>query len=78
LTTVDAIRTELAAQLTGRVRWTASMQFALAAGITNFVEIGPGDVLTSLMRRIERSANRQSINDGATVQQFISGLPKTM
>jgi [acyl-carrier-protein] S-malonyltransferase len=78
LTTVDAIRTELAAQLTGSVRWTASMQFALAAGITNFVEIGPGDVLTSLMRRIERSANRQSINDGATVQQFISGLPKTM
>ncbi len=76
LTTVDALRAELAAQLTGSVRWTASMQFALAAGITNFVEIGPGDVLTSLMRRIERSANRQSINDGATVQQFISDLPE--
>ena len=71
LTTVNAIRDELAAQLTGSVRWTASMQFLTKAGVTDFIEIGPGDVLTGLMRRIERSSNRQVINSAESVQTFV-------
>lgn len=47
LTTVEAIVAELTAQLTGSVRWTASMQFAVNAGVTSFVELGPGDVLVA-------------------------------
>ncbi len=74
LRTVEEIRTELATQLTGSVRWTASMQFALAAGITNFVEIGPGDVLSSLVRRIDRSANRQAVSNVAGIEQFAQGI----
>lgn len=74
LATVDDIRNELAMQLMGSVRWTASMKFALAAGITEFVEIGPDDVLAKLMRRIERSANRQNISDVATIQTFVADL----
>jgi len=74
LTTVEAIRNELTMQLTGSVRWTASMKFALAAGITEFIEIGPDDVLAKLIRRIERSANRQSISDVAAVQRFAATL----
>ncbi|MCB0063378.1 MAG: ACP S-malonyltransferase [Caldilineaceae bacterium] len=70
LIATNAIRDELAAQLTGSVRWTASMQFLVKAGVTDFIEIGPGDVLTSLMKRIERSANRRAINDVATLQAF--------
>ncbi len=74
LTTVEAIRAELTTQLTGSVRWTASMHFALAAGITNFVEIGPGDVLSSLVRRIDRSVNRQSVSNVAGIVQFVQGI----
>lgn len=74
LNTVEAIRAELATQLTGSVRWTASMQFALAAGITTFVEIGPGDVLSSLVRRIDRSASRQSISNVEGIKQFVQGI----
>jgi [acyl-carrier-protein] S-malonyltransferase len=74
LTTPDAIRAELAAQLTGSVRWTASMQALLAAGVTHFVEIGPGDVLTSLMRRIERNALRETVNSPASIQTFAANL----
>lgn len=74
LTDVEAIRAELTAQLTGNVRWTASMQWLLAAGVTRFVEIGPGDVLTGLMRRIDRQAQRDAISTTEHVQAHVAGL----
>jgi [acyl-carrier-protein] S-malonyltransferase len=51
----------LVAQLTSPVRWTASMQTMLGAGITRFYELGPGNVLTGLLRRVERNAAAQAI-----------------
>ncbi len=71
LTTVAAIQDELTAQLTGSVRWTASMQVALAAGAKSFVELGPGDVLAGLIKRIDRSAERWSLNIPAGVQEYV-------
>lgn len=71
LTTVAAIQDELIAQLTGSVRWTTSMQAAVAAGVKSFVEIGPGDVLTGLIKRIDRSAERCSLNTPGNVQEYV-------
>ncbi|MCE7981088.1 MAG: [acyl-carrier-protein] S-malonyltransferase [Caldilinea sp. CFX5] len=71
LTTVAAIQDELTAQLTGSVRWTTSMQTALAAGVKSFVELGPGEVLTGLIKRIDRSAERWSLNAAASVQAYV-------
>lgn len=71
LTTVEAIQQELTAQLTGSVRWTASMQFALNAGVTTFVEVGPGDVLAGLIKRIDRSAARWSVNTPENVLAYV-------
>jgi [acyl-carrier-protein] S-malonyltransferase len=70
LTDVAAIRAELAAQLTGSVRWSASMRYLLQAGVTQFIEIGPGDVLAGLLKRIDRNAQRQTVNTPETVQAF--------
>ena len=67
LTTAAAIRAELVAQLTGSVRWTASMQRAVAGGAQTVIEIGPGEVLTGLMKRIDRNVNRLSVSDPAGV-----------
>jgi [acyl-carrier-protein] S-malonyltransferase len=58
LTTPDEIRTELKAQLTAGVAWTASMNWLLAAGVHTFVEVGPGDTLLSFIKRIDRGARR--------------------
>lgn len=58
LTTPEAIRAELKAQLTASVLWTDSMRYLIAQGVRSVVEVGPGDVLLSLMKRIDRQVER--------------------
>jgi [acyl-carrier-protein] S-malonyltransferase len=53
----------LVAQLTSPVRWTASMRTMLDAGVTQFHELGPGNVLTGLLRRIEKGAACTAVSD---------------
>ena len=74
ISTVDEIRAELTAQLTGSVRWTESMGYALDAGATSFTEIGPGDVLTKLMKRINRKSPRSAVNDLESISAFVDSL----
>jgi [acyl-carrier-protein] S-malonyltransferase len=49
--TPEEIRQALADQVAGAVRWTATLHRLAAQGITRFVEVGPGKVLTGLVRR---------------------------
>ncbi|MBE2220369.1 MAG: ACP S-malonyltransferase, partial [Anaerolineae bacterium] len=60
LNTVDEIRAELAAQLTAPVRWTESMTYLVEQGVDAVLEVGPGDVLLKLMKRIDRQTKRLS------------------
>ncbi|MFT5193877.1 MAG: [acyl-carrier-protein] S-malonyltransferase [Cellvibrionaceae bacterium] len=59
LTTPEEIRTELNAQLTGSVRWTESMQYLVGQGLAEIFEVGSGDVLQKLMKRIDRKVARK-------------------
>ncbi len=58
LTDPDEIRDALERQLTSPVRWTESMQWMIAQGVTRFVEVGPKKVLTGLVKRINRKVER--------------------
>ena len=49
------IKKNLVSQLTAPVKWTQSMQQMIADGATHFIEVGPGNVLQGLMRKIDRS-----------------------
>ncbi len=60
LTTPEAIRAELQAQLTERVRWSESIQWMRVQGVDIFIEIGSGKVLSGLVRRIDRKTKRFS------------------
>ncbi|MDF2517195.1 MAG: [acyl-carrier-protein] S-malonyltransferase [Sphingobacterium sp.] len=48
------IKQNLIAQLTGAVRWTQTVQYMLADGATAFVEVGPGNVLQGLVKKVDR------------------------
>lgn len=58
LTTAEAIKAELKAQLTGPVRWTESMSYLADQGVEKIVEVGVGDTLQKLMKRIDRKIGR--------------------
>jgi [acyl-carrier-protein] S-malonyltransferase len=62
MTTAEQIRADLKAQLTAPVRWTETIRYLLAQGVDTFVEVGPGDVLQGLVKRIDRGARRLSLN----------------
>ncbi|MGD2103826.1 MAG: ACP S-malonyltransferase [Anaerolineae bacterium] len=66
LSAPDDIREALAQQLTCPVRWTESMEWALSQGVECFVEVGPKNVLTNLLRRIDRSAERITTEEALT------------
>jgi [acyl-carrier-protein] S-malonyltransferase len=59
----DAIRSELEAQLTAPVRWRSAMESACRAGIELFIELGPGGVLSGLVKRNLPGAKAISAGD---------------
>jgi len=61
LTEASQIRADLQAQLRSRVRWTETIQYLLDQGIDTFVEIGNGEVLCGLVKRIDRKTQRLSL-----------------
>ena len=82
LTTRDALREELSTALCSPVRWTDSVKAMAGQGTTLFVEAGPGDVLSKLVRRIAKTAWTFPISDaeGGLAQRDYpdksDGIPK--
>jgi [acyl-carrier-protein] S-malonyltransferase len=54
----QAIRQALGRQLTSPVRWSEAIRWMIDQGVDTFVEVGPKDVLTRLVRRIDRGVQR--------------------
>lgn len=63
LETASDVRSDLSAQLTSRVRWTESMQAMISSGIDTFIEFGSGDVLSGMLKRIDRNARSIHIDE---------------
>ncbi len=59
-TDAQAIKANLIAQLTGPVRWTQTMQRMLQDGATQFIEVGPGNVLQGLVKKVDRAVPTES------------------
>jgi len=64
----NEIRRELPAQLTSPVRWTESVRYMLAQGVTTFVELGSKDVLTGLLKRIDPNAHGVAVGTPEAVE----------
>ena len=68
------IETELDQQLTQSVRWTESISAIIDAGADTFIEIGSGNVLAGLMRRIDRTKKRVSLNTVEALDALLESL----
>jgi [acyl-carrier-protein] S-malonyltransferase len=64
----DTARRLLVEQLTSPVRWTACMRTMLDAGVTRFRELGPGNVLTGLLRRVDRGVDGAAVGGVADLE----------
>ena len=54
------IKFNLITQLTGAVRWTQTVEHMLADGADDFVEVGPGNVLQGLVKKVNREVKTSS------------------
>jgi [acyl-carrier-protein] S-malonyltransferase len=67
--TAEGSRQALVRQVTGAVQWAKCMQTLIGLGVQTFIEVGPGKVLTGLMRQIDRSQTCLNAEDEASVQK---------
>ncbi len=59
----DEIRQLLVRQVISPVRWEDSVRWLIAQGVTEFTEVGPGKVLAGLLKRIDRKAKCENVNE---------------
>ena len=70
----DRSRDALIRQVTGPVKWEQSMRMLIAQGVRTFVEVGPGKVLSGLMRQIDRSKTCLNASDQVSLQKTLAHL----
>ena len=72
LTSATDIKEELIQQLCGCVRWSNCVEYMVSAGVTNFVEFGPGKVLSGMVKRIAGDAHTASVTNLASAQSLFN------
>lgn len=70
----DEIRAAMTAQVYSSVQWVRTVQDLRAQGVADFIELGPGRVLSGLIKRIDKTANLHNIQDLAGLASAVSGL----
>jgi len=70
----EQLRTALIRQVTGAVRWVESMRLLIAQSPTAFVEVGPGKVLSGLMRQIDRAQTCVNVEDAASLEKALQNF----
>ena len=68
----DELRADIKAQMQSRVRWTESVQLMLGNGIQTYVEVGSGDILLGLIKRIDASAVRMALGSPKDFESLAS------
>ena len=61
-TDINKIKTLLIDQITSRVRWRESVNYMIEQGVTDFLEIGPGKVLSGLVKKINKDVKISNID----------------
>ena len=75
LTTAEQVKVELIEQLCNGIQWQRSIEYMVNDGVSTFIEIGPGKVLSSLIRRINKDVNTLNIGDAEAIKSLINPSP---
>jgi [acyl-carrier-protein] S-malonyltransferase len=74
VTTAAEAKDALIRQVTGAVRWVDCIQALIASGANTFVEVGPGKVLTGLMKQIAPEQKALNVEDAASLEKALAEL----
>jgi [acyl-carrier-protein] S-malonyltransferase len=74
LTTAESIRAELAQQIAAPVQWTRTIEYLANEGVTVFLEIGPGQALSGMVKRIVKGVTTLNISTGADIEKVVATL----
>ena len=68
--TPTAVRNALIRQVVSPVRWVESVQKMIAMGVRRFVEVGPKNVLTGMIKRIDKTVELINVSDVASIEAY--------
>ena len=71
ITNIDELKNLLIKQIENRVRWRESVINMINHGVNHFIEIGPGKVLSGLVKRINKNVKIDTINNESDIKQLI-------
>ncbi len=73
-TASEEIRRNLIAQINGPVRWTESVRYMISQGIDTFIEVGPGKVLTGLLKKTDREIACIPVESPESIEGLLQAL----
>jgi [acyl-carrier-protein] S-malonyltransferase len=68
------IKALMVRQVTSSVQWVGSIEWFKQVGVTDYIECGPGKVLSGLIKRIDKEASTLSIQDVPTLEKAVAAL----
>jgi [acyl-carrier-protein] S-malonyltransferase len=74
MTRADDIRQELSQQVADSVQWTRTIQYMVGAGVSIFIEIGPGQALTGMVKRIAKGVTTVNISNEAEIAKAVATI----
>lgn len=74
LTDAGQVKAELLRQLCNSVRWRRSIEYMISNGVSTFIEIGPGKVLTGLTKRINKDVKTMNMGDVSEIKSIVGSF----
>jgi [acyl-carrier-protein] S-malonyltransferase len=74
LTEAQAIREELTQQIAAPVQWIRTIEYLAEAGVTIFLEIGPGQALTGMVKRIVKGVTTLNVSNAIDIEKVVGTI----
>ena len=74
MTEAHAIREELTQQIAAPVQWIRTIEYLADAGVTTFLEIGPGQALTGMVKRIAKGVTTLNVSSATDIEKVVGTI----